>query len=129
MGQTEVKNLWDSIKKNVEVVMDEKNSKMIQSFIGDSKDNMIGELELYSLYLNKSSNQEYALLYADYYESKINQVEFDDAVLKDAIKLKNFIEENKSELRIKYFFIMPYFNYRDRKTGSILNKPVLTNEI
>ncbi len=85
-----------------------------------------GEYSFYSICLK--GNQVYGLIHAFYNESSsITEYNVESVVKKDCLYLHQQLKQ--STLNLDYFFVMPYFDYLDKKRGSSLYESVLTNKI
>jgi hypothetical protein len=98
----------------------------IEQLILSCFEQLHGEYKLYSFY--QKDNQLYGLIHAEYYESNDITLESMKAIsLQDGKYLHAQLKN--SGLHLDYFFILPYFNYKERKKSCILFDALITNNL
>lgn len=110
------------------LVNDENLSKNIESLIDVHEKQLKGEYSFYCIY--EKGNSKYALIHAFYNEeNNIKEEDMPKIISSDGRFMQQKLIESK--LAVDYFFVMPYFDFKDKSKGSVLlNNCVLeTNKI
>lgn len=108
------------------LVNDENLSKNIESLIDVLKKQLKGEYSFYCIY--EKGDSKYALIHAFYNEKdNLKEEDIPEIIISDGRFMQQKLIESK--LAVDYFFIMPYFDFKD-KSSVLLNNCVLeTNKI
>lgn len=130
MSEKTLAQLVDEVNRQsyLKSIDDDNLDAAILHLIEQNKNNLLGDLQFYCVYENTNENKRYALIHGFYHEGiNITEENIDEKSREDAQLIHQKLIESK--IQIDYFFIMPYFDYEDKKKTSFLAHVWTTNDL
>jgi hypothetical protein len=99
-----------------------------RTLINNLKDNLEGQFDLYCIYQDQNRHMTYGLVYVDYQcgMNIKNEEDFLTYYSNDALLLAKKLKD--SEIKLDYFFIMPYFTNEIGQSILYNSHIILTHE-
>lgn len=115
---------FEDNRQKLTSVKDEELTESLQKLISDEQSNLRGEYDLYTIY-QVEGKERYALIYAFYLEiDGLSYGQMDYIPDSDGKYLHQSLKQ--SGLALDYLFIVPYYDYIDKKEGSVMMGAVVT---